>query len=121
MLLCVTLFCSCGKEKENQYIVPEWEDVYKEIIRNMESYLADPYIFRQEPDWANSDICIGYIGIHDFNDDGVPELIIGDAVSIRLGCFNYALPILELPFQRLRILGKTKTGQLLSLWMRYTA
>lgn len=82
MLLCVTLFCSCGKEKENQYIVPEWEDVYKEIIRNMESYLADPYIFRQEPDWANSDICIGYIGIHDFNDDGVPELIIGDAVSI---------------------------------------
>ena len=87
MLLCVTLFCLCGKEKENQYIVPEWEDVYKEIIRNMESYLADPYILRQEIDQADSDICIGYIGIHDFDDDGVPELMIGDTVSI--GIFTY--------------------------------
>ena len=82
MLLCVTLFCACGKGEENQYIVTEWEDAYKEIVRNMESYLADPYILRQEFDQADSDICIGYIGIHDFDDDGVPELMIGDTVSI---------------------------------------
>lgn len=87
MLLCVTLFCACGEEAENQYIVPEWEEVYKEIVCNMESYLADPYILRQEFDRADSDICIGYIGIHDFDDDGVPELIIGDTVSI--GIFTY--------------------------------
>ena len=46
MLLCVALVCACGKEEESQYIVPDWEDSYKEIIRNMESYLADPYIFQ---------------------------------------------------------------------------
>lgn len=61
MLLCVTLFCACGKEEENQHIVPEWEDAYKEIVCNMESYLADPYILRQELDRADSDICIGYV------------------------------------------------------------
>ena len=33
MLLCVTLFCACGEEAESQYIVPEWEDAYKEIVR----------------------------------------------------------------------------------------
>ena len=37
MLLCVIMLGACGKERENQYIVPEWEDAYKEIVRNMES------------------------------------------------------------------------------------
>ena len=87
MLLCVIMLGACGKERENQYIVPEWEDAYKEIVRNMESYLTDPYALRQELDQANSDSCIGYIGIHDFDDDGVPELMIGDGVSI--GIFTY--------------------------------
>ena len=87
MLLCVTLFCACGEEAENQYIVPEWEDAYKEIVCNMESYLADPYVLRQELKQVNSDSYIGYIGIHDFDNDGVPELIIGDTVSI--GIFTY--------------------------------
>lgn len=58
MLLCAFLFCVCGKKEKNQYIVPKWEDAYKEIVRNMESYLADPYILRQETDRVNSDICM---------------------------------------------------------------
>lgn len=88
VMLCAALFCACGKEESNQRDSNEnWEDAYKEIVRNMESYLADPYIFRQEPDWVNSDSCIGYIGIHDFEDDSVPELIIGDEVSV--GIFTY--------------------------------
>lgn len=88
VILCAVLFCACGKEESNQRDSNEnWEDAYKEIVRNMESYLADPYIFRQEPDWVKSDSCIGYIGIHDFNDDSVPELIIGDEVSV--GIFTY--------------------------------
>ncbi len=62
MLLCVTLFCACGEEEENQYIVPEWEDACKEMVRNMESDSADPYVFRQESDRADSDFCVGYIG-----------------------------------------------------------
>lgn len=88
VMLCAALFCACGKEESNQRDSNEnWEDAYKEIVRNMESYLADPYIFRQEPDWVNSDSCIGYIGIHDFEDDSVPELIIGDEVPV--GIFTY--------------------------------
>ncbi len=88
VMLCAALFCACGKEESNQRDSNEnWEDAYKEIVRNMESYLADPYIFRQEPDWVNSDSCIGYIWIHDFEDDSVPELIIGDEVSV--GIFTY--------------------------------
>lgn len=31
MLLCAALFCACKKKVENQYIVPEWEDSYKEV------------------------------------------------------------------------------------------
>lgn len=51
VMLCAALFCACGKEESNQRDSNEnWEDAYKEIVRNMESYLADPYIFRQEPD-----------------------------------------------------------------------
>lgn len=88
VMLCAAMFCACGKEGKNQKDSDKkWKDAYKEIIRNMESYLADPYIFRQEPDRVNSDSCIGYIGIHDFDDDGVPELMIGDGVSI--GIFTY--------------------------------
>lgn len=82
MLLCAALLGACGKEEEAQCAVPEWEDAYKEIVRNMESCLADPYVLRQEPDWADSDFCIGYIGTHDFDGDGVPELMIGDDVSM---------------------------------------
>ncbi|NBJ94660.1 hypothetical protein [Parablautia muri] len=83
VMLCAALLGACGKGKENQKDSNEkWEDAYKEIVRNMESYLADPYSFRQESEWANSDACIGYIGTHDFDDDGVPELIIGDDKSI---------------------------------------
>lgn len=87
MLLCIILLAACGKEEENPYIVPEWEAAYKEIIRSMESCLADPYLLRQESDGEDSDSCIGYIRIHDFDDDSVPELMIGDAVSI--GIFTY--------------------------------
>lgn len=88
VILCAVLFCACGKEESNQRDSNEnWEDAYKEIVRNMESYLADPYIFRQESDRVNSDSCIGYIGIHDFDDDSVPELITGDEVSV--GIFTY--------------------------------
>ena len=88
VMLCAALFCACGKEESNQRDSNEkWEDAYKEIVRNMESYLAEPYIFRQESDRVNSDSCIGYIGIHDFDDDSVPELITGDEVSV--GIFTY--------------------------------
>ncbi|MCM1047425.1 MAG: hypothetical protein NC433_03275 [Clostridiales bacterium] len=110
-LSCVTLICACGKEEEKQYVVLEndesmtdkdvsiapegddtskinesWEDAYKEIIRNMDKYLSDLYITRNNSE-SEADSVIGFIGIHDFNNDNIPELIIGDLVSV--GVFTF--------------------------------
>lgn len=52
-----------------------WESAYRSILREMDSNLADPYGLRAEPN-----ICI-YAGVHDFDGDGVPELVAGDCVS----------------------------------------
>lgn len=58
-----------------------WEDAYRDIIHNMDSHLVDPYDLRSEPD------NIIFIGIHDFDSDSIPELVIGDLVSIAI--FTY--------------------------------
>ncbi|MDF2888573.1 MAG: hypothetical protein K0R23_2958 [Lacrimispora sp.] len=60
-------------EQENN-----WQTVYKEIINHGGGHLPDPYHLRGE-DGLNSWV---YIGIHDFNEDGIPELILGDGISI---------------------------------------
>lgn len=52
-----------------------WEDAYKSIICDIDSNLVDPYNYNFE---SNGDV---YLGIHDFNNDDIPELIIGDFVS----------------------------------------
>ena len=58
-----------------------WEDAYRAIICNKDDNLADPYDLR-----IDSDIYV-YLGIHDFNNDDIPELIIGDILSIAV--FTY--------------------------------
>ena len=58
-----------------------WEDVYKSIICDIDSNLVDPYNYNFE---TNGNV---YLGIHDFNDDDIPELIIGDSVSVAV--FTY--------------------------------
>ena len=52
-----------------------WEEAYRIIIRNIDSNLSDPYNYNFGFNGH------AYLGIHDFDDDGIPELIIGDAVS----------------------------------------
>lgn len=64
----------------------EWQDAYKEIVRNMDSYLSDPYIARSGSE-SEVDSVMGFVGIHDFNHDNTPELIIGDLVSV--GVFTF--------------------------------
>lgn len=59
-----------------------WENAYKEIICSIDSNLVDPYGMEMD---SNGDI---YLGIHDFNDDGVPELIIGDFISVAVFTFE---------------------------------
>ncbi len=53
-----------------------WEEVYKAILCDIDSNLIDPYGWQLD---SNGDV---YLGIHDFNGDNVPELIIGDSVAI---------------------------------------
>ena len=97
-LLCVVLFisislCGCnnGSDAAAEDILPNvsddiregdlvavgetWEESYKSIICDIDSNLVDPYNYNFE---SNGDV---YLGIHDFNNDDIPELIIGDFVS----------------------------------------
>ena len=52
-----------------------WEDAYKSIICDIDSNLDDPYNYNMG---YNGYV---YLGIHDFNNDDIPELIIGNSVS----------------------------------------
>lgn len=74
---------SAGKSAEDSSINNSWQSSYKDIITYGKEYLVDPYGLREDsgPDrWA-------YLSLHDFNDDGIPELILGDSVSISV--FTY--------------------------------
>ena len=104
ILFCLLLLTGCNHKTENslvemESVVPSleseektdeihegWKDAYKEIIRNMDSYLSDPYIERSSSE-SNVDSVIAHVGIHDFNNDNIPELIIGDLVSV--GVFTF--------------------------------
>ena len=70
------------KSKSDVATVGEsWEDAYKSIICDIDSNLADPYNYNFG---SNGNV---YLGIHDFNNDDIPELIIGDSVSVAV--FTY--------------------------------
>ena len=55
-----------------------WQTAYKDIISHGGGHLPDPYKLRGE-DGLNPSV---YLGIHDFNGDGIPELILGDGISV---------------------------------------
>lgn len=70
-------------EEDVTEISVTWQDVYKNIIRNIQSNLADPYNFISKfgfNGWA-------YVGIHDFDNNNIPELIIGSSTSVAV--FTY--------------------------------
>ena len=54
-----------------------WQDAYKNIIRDIQSNLIDPIDYYSEFGFYG-DV---YVGVHDFDDNGIPELIIGDGIS----------------------------------------
>lgn len=60
-----------------------WQDAYKNIISNIQSNLADPYNFISEFGFNG----YAYVGIHDFDNNNIPELIIGSAESVAV--FTY--------------------------------
>lgn len=63
-----------------------WQDAYKGILRDMENNLSDPYAVRNSSE-SDEDSVIGFVGIHDFNHDNIPELIVSDLVS--MGVFTF--------------------------------
>lgn len=60
----------------------EWQDAYRTIICDPENHLSDPYDLRSD---FNGYV---YLGIHDFDNNDIPELIVGDSVSIAI--FTYS-------------------------------
>lgn len=69
-------------ESDLETVSEMWEESYKSIICDIESNLADPYDFRFG---SNGNI---FIGIHDFDNDDIPELIVGDSVSVAVFTFE---------------------------------
>lgn len=61
-----------------------WQEAYRKVIQSdRNNLLADPEHFRSQVEETQV-----YIGIHDFDEDGTPELIFGDGVS--LAVFTYS-------------------------------
>ncbi len=70
-------------EEDVTEISVTWQDAYKNIIRNIPSNLADPYNFISEFGFNGC----AYVGIHDFDNNNIPELIIGSVESVAV--FTY--------------------------------
>lgn len=104
LLLCIIMamavLCSCGSKdsepamengmesgtesSENNTDLPVeiWQDAYKDIICDINNNLPDPYHSISNYDHLSEDWF--YVGIHDFDKNGVPELIIGSVVSVAI-------------------------------------
>lgn len=62
-----------------------WQDAYIDIISDIHRNLPDPYDLISEYDYLNGGWV--YVGIHDFDNNDIPELIIGSSVSVAV--FTY--------------------------------
>lgn len=72
-----------NSDEELEVKVPteeEWTAAYKEVLSNIDEYLVDPYEYFPINNWV-------YIGLHDYDSDSVPELLIGGSASAAI--FTY--------------------------------
>lgn len=75
LMILLMLTCSgCKGEKEEKNSA--WEASYREVIENIDDYLIDVNGMENEFNGY------AYLGIHDFNEDGTPELVMGDNQAI---------------------------------------
>jgi hypothetical protein len=78
------------EEKETEKVFQSWQEAYLDVLYHLLDNLAPQY----EPngtdlrldDYASTDIRI-YLGLHDFDNDGMEELIAGDTLGIAV--FTY--------------------------------
>lgn len=73
VLLALALSGCKGDKEENN---PAWEVSYREAIGNIEDYLIDAN------GMENVFNGYAYLGVHDFNEDGTPELVMGNNQAI---------------------------------------
>ena len=83
-----------GETTENKEIVSEaeklltWQESYIDIIKSIPQSLSDPYHRRDETETNSAETTLYiYLRIHDFDNNDIPELIIGDGIS--LAVFTY--------------------------------
>lgn len=69
--------------------VPEWHHAYLEVICNMKEYLVDINDFRSDhPELYDPMNTWVFLGIHDFNGDEIPELLVGDLLTMAVFTFT---------------------------------
>ena len=64
-----------------------WQRAYLYIICNMQEYLDDPYHNRMDSEKYHPMDQWVYLGIHDFDGDGIPELLAGDTTTMAVFTF----------------------------------
>lgn len=64
-----------------------WQRAYLYVICNMQEYLADPYHSRNDSEIYNPMDQWVYLGLHDFDGDGIPELLAGDTITMAVFTF----------------------------------
>lgn len=65
-----------------------WWSAYLEVIYNMQEYLVDPNDYRSNPEIYNPMDNEIYLGLHDFDSNGIPELLVGDLLTMAV--FTYS-------------------------------
>ena len=65
-----------------------WWDAYLEIICNLQEYLVDTLDYRSDPELYNPMDEWIYLGLHDFDGDLVPELLVGDGITMAVFTFS---------------------------------
>lgn len=65
-----------------------WQRAYLYIICNMQEYLDDPYHNRLDSEKYHPMDQLVYLGIHDFDGDGIPELLAGDTITMAVFTFS---------------------------------
>lgn len=70
----------------------DWQNSYLEIICNMQEYLVDIDGYRSNPELYNPMDDWVYLGIHDFNGDSIPELLVGDTLTMAVFTFSDGKP-----------------------------
>ena len=87
MALPVSMMQAWEEELPEREEEAAWQRAYLYIICNMQEYLDDPYHNRMDSEKYHPMDQWVYLGIHDFDGDGIPELLAGDTTTMAVFTF----------------------------------